>query len=163
MSTSTSRERQLLNQALTRCREHVLGNLEGLSDEDLARATLPSGWTCAGLVQHLAVDVERWWFRRVVAGEALEFHGDAWKVDPGVTGSSVLDLYRRETELADAVIAATPLDAAPAWWPADRFAGFRLDDLREVLLHVITETATHAGHVDAARELIDGTQWVVLT
>jgi hypothetical protein len=33
----------------------------------------------------------------------------------------------------------------------------------EVLLHVITETACHAGHLDAARELIDGRQWIVLT
>jgi hypothetical protein len=39
----------------------------------------------------------------------------------------------------------------------------RLDNLREILLHVIAETATHAGHLDAARELIDGRQWIVLT
>jgi len=38
-----------------------------------------------------------------------------------------------------------------------------MDDLREILLHVITETACHAGHLDAARELIDGKQWLVLT
>jgi hypothetical protein len=39
----------------------------------------------------------------------------------------------------------------------------RLDDLREILLHVIAETACHAGHLDTARELIDGRQWMVLT
>ena len=38
-----------------------------------------------------------------------------------------------------------------------------LDDLRHVLLHVIAETACHAGHLDALRELIDGRQWMVLT
>jgi Protein of unknown function (DUF664) len=56
-----------------------------------------------------------------------------------------------------------PLDNAPAWWPEDLFGSWRLNDLREILLHVIAETATHAGHLDAARELIDGRQWIVLT
>ena len=35
-------------------------------------------------------------------------------------------------------------------------------DLRYIMLHMITETACHAGHLDAARELIDGTQWIVV-
>jgi hypothetical protein len=43
------------------------------------------------------------------------------------------------------------------------FGDWRLHDLREILLHVITETACHAGHLDAARELIDGRRWLVLT
>ena len=34
---------------------------------------------------------------------------------------------------------------------------------RCVILHVITETAIHAGHLDAFRELTDGGQWIVLT
>ena len=34
---------------------------------------------------------------------------------------------------------------------------------REVVLHVLTETAVHAGHLDAARELIDGRTWLVLS
>ena len=59
------------------------------------------------------------------------------------------------TSLADAVSAASSPDADVAWWP---FPGseWTLHHLREVLLHVITETACHAGHLDAARELIDG-------
>lgn len=71
--------------------------------------------------------------------------------------------YRREIELADAIIAATSLDSPPAWWPEDLFGSWRLDDLREILLHVIVETACDAGHLDAARELIDGRQSIVLT
>ena len=62
---------------------------------------------------------------------------------------------------SDAIVAETPLDAAPAWWP-DFFGEFRMDSLREVLMHVITETATHAGHLDAVRELIDGRTWLVI-
>ncbi len=77
--------------------------------------------------------------------------------------AAVLDLYRREIERANAIISATALDAAPLWWPEDLFGSFRLDSLREILLHVITETACHAGHLDAVRELIDLRQWAVLT
>jgi hypothetical protein len=75
----------------------------------------------------------------------------------------VLDGYRRAIELADAIIAATSPDSAPAWWPENLFGSWRLNDLREILLHVIAETATHTGQLDAARELIDGRQWKVLT
>ena len=41
------------------------------------------------------------------------------------------------------------------------YAG-RLENLREIILHVLTETAVHAGHLDATRELIDGRTWLVL-
>jgi hypothetical protein len=88
---------------------------------------------------------------------------NAWQVPADLTAAAVLDAYRREIELADAIIAATSLDSPPAWWPVDQFGSWRLDDLREILLHAIAETACHAGHLDAARELIDGRQWIVLT
>jgi Protein of unknown function (DUF664) len=150
-------------------RRHVLGILEGLSDDDLRRPVLPSGWTCVGLVRHLALDVERLWFRTVMAGQpedadipgqAEEPGTDAWEVGPGVRPQAVLDLYRREIELADAVITVTPIDAPPAWWPEEQFGSWRLADLRATLLHVIAETACHAGHLDAVRELIDGRMWL---
>jgi uncharacterized damage-inducible protein DinB len=161
----TTTESQALVSSLADQRDHVLGILEGLSEEDLLRPVLPSGWTCAGLVHHLAMDVERFWFRAVVAGEPIpdEEPDNAWQVPAGLTAAMVLDSYRREIGLADAIIAANSLDSPPAWWPEDLFGSWRLDDLREILLHVIAETATHAGHLDAARELIDGRQWIVLT
>jgi hypothetical protein len=157
--------------ALMRClqgqRIHVLGAVEGLSDEALRRPVLPSGWSCLGMVQHLTLSVERLWFRAAVAGdpEAIDTGGSqdsAWQVPPGLAVGDVLDRYRHEASLADAVIAASSADADLAWWP---FPGseWRLHKLREVLLHVIAETACHAGHLDAARELIDGQQWVVNT
>ncbi|MEW2287398.1 DinB family protein [Streptomyces sp. NPDC047841] len=149
-------------------RRHVLGILEGLDAEDLRRPVLPSGWHCLGLVQHLTLDVERFWFRAVVAGNEEVIRGltsgdEAWKVGPGVPAVDVFDRYRQETERADAVISVTPADAGPAWWPHGLFGEPHLHTLRDVLLHVITETACHAGHLDAARELIDGHRWLVLT
>jgi hypothetical protein len=149
-------------------RRHVLGILEGLSDDDLRRAVLPSGWSPVQLVHHLAVDVERFWFRGAVAAEAEVNEAVApdaeggWTLPQDITCEAVMSLYRNEIELANAVIARTRLDAAPAWWPRELFGVSHLDDLADVMLHVITETATHAGHHDAARELVDGRQWMVL-
>lgn len=146
-------------------RRHVLGIIDGLAAADLARGVLPSGWTILGLVHHLALDDERFWMRAVVAGEqeAIESLSDtAWQVPDGLTTEEVLALYRAEAALTDAVIGSVDLDAEPAWWP--HFMGEQwLGSNREVVLHLITETAAHAGHLDAARELIDGRQWMVIT
>jgi uncharacterized damage-inducible protein DinB len=161
-----SHEAEDLLGPLTNQRKHVLGILEGLSEEQLRRPVLPTGWTCAGLVQHLALDVERFWFRRVMIGEQAgpdEFGDDGWQVRPEVSAAAVLDLYRREIARADEIVAATTVDTAPAWWPDFFSPEFRLHTLRQVMLHVITETACHAGHLDAARELIDGRTWLILT
>jgi hypothetical protein len=162
-------ERRALLAYLNAQREHVLGILEGLDEEALRRPVLPSGWSCLGLVRHLALDDERFWFRGIVAGEQVvidqvaEAPDDAWQVGADVPAEVVLDLYREQIGLSNAIIAATPLDAAPAWWPGDLFGDWRLDNVREVILHVLTETAVHAGHLDAARELLDGRTWLVLT
>ena len=78
------------------------------------------------------------------------------------TGAEVIELYRDEIKWANALIGGMSLDAAPAWWP-DFFGEFRMNSLREVILLVLVETAVHAGHLDATRELIDDKQWLVLT
>ncbi|WP_426572286.1 DinB family protein [Aquihabitans sp. McL0605] len=149
-------------------RRHVLGILDGLDDEAMRRPVLPSGWSCVAMVQHLTLDEERFWFGAVMAGDQeaideLGAAGDTWTVAPDLPVAEVMARYRSEIERSDAIIAGLPLDAPPAWWPGELFGDWRLDDLREVLLHMIVELACHAGHLDAARELIDGRQWLVLT
>jgi hypothetical protein len=157
-------EKGALAATLDSQREHVLGVLEGLSEDDLRRPALPSGWTPLGLVQHLTLEVEQFWFRGAVAGEPLTLtSGDeAWQVRADVPAQAIIDQYRDEIARADEIIAATPVDAMPRWWP-DFFRNFPPRPLRSTILHVITETATHAGHLDAARELYNGDQWLVLT
>ncbi|MEW1648697.1 DinB family protein [Streptomyces sp. NPDC091219] len=166
--TALDAEVSVLLRVLDGQRRHVLGTLDGLDEEALRRPVLPSGWHCLGMVQHLALDVERFWFRAVVAGDEKVIGGltsgdEAWNVAPGTRAVDVLDGYRQEAELSDAVITTAPAGAALAWWPHDLFGEPHLHTLRDVLLHVITETACHAGHLDAARELIDGQRWLVLT
>jgi hypothetical protein len=160
-------EAPLLLSYLGAQREHVLGIVDGLSDEDLRRPVLPTGWTCLGLVQHLAVDVEEFWFQEVFAGEPVDPGGlgegpaAGWQVPDGARTEEVLGRYRRAAARADEIVGASSLDAEPAAWP-DTFGSWRLANLRTMLLHVIAETACHAGHLDAARELLDGRTWLRL-
>jgi hypothetical protein len=149
-------------------RAHVLGILDGLDEAALRRAVLPSGWIPLALLNHLAFDDERFWFRGVVAGEREVIEPveqgahDGWTLDPGVPVEEVFARYRREAALADAIIADSDLDGGPAWWPTSVFGdGFRLRTIREIVLHHVVETATHAGHLDVVRELVDGRQWIV--
>ncbi len=160
-----SAETRALLSCLNSQRDHVLGIVDGLADDALRTPVLPSGWTCLGLVRHLTLDVERFWFRAVVAGEDLDLESgnDGWRVAADESAEAVLEAYRQETWLADVIVAATALDAGPVWWPDALFGDLPRRDLRQTLLHVITETACHAGHLDAARELIDGRTWLILT
>ena len=165
----TSTEITALLASLNSQRRHVRTILEGLDEEALHRPVLPSGWNCVGLVRHLALDVEQFWFRGAMAGEAdviawaTNDHEEPWNAGPDVAAKDVFDLYERETALADAVITSGTPDAPLAWWPAELFGPAHLHTLRDVILHVIAETACHAGHLDAVRELIDGRKWLVLT
>ncbi|MEO6411762.1 MAG: DUF664 domain-containing protein [Pedococcus sp.] len=161
----TSPDLALLLDYLQGQRRHVLTAFDGLSDEDLQRAVLPSGWSGVQLLHHLALDDERFWVRAMIAGDAEAQAGlseNAWLVPEGLSVSDVRELYLREAELSDEVLAEVDLDAAPAWWP-DFMGEQRMHTNRDVLLHVMVETAAHAGHADAVRELIDGKQWVVIT
>lgn len=160
-------EKKLLLGYLNGQRNHVLGILDGLTEEQLRAVVLPSGWTCRELVHHLAVDDEAFWFRGTVAGQqemkdAVAGHQDGWHVPEELSGANVIALYRKEIEQSNAIIEAAELDAAPAWWPQELFGDWKLADLQDVMLHMIVETAAHAGHLDAARELIDGRQWMVI-
>jgi len=128
-------ESQTLLFYLSAQRDHVLGILEGLDEEALRRQVLPSGWTCLGLVRHLALDVERFWFRGIVASEQTVIDGlavapdDAWHVGVDVPAAAVFDRYRQEIDRANAIITATRLDTAPTWWPPELFGDWRLHNL----------------------------------
>jgi uncharacterized damage-inducible protein DinB len=163
MGMDTGKERIALLDQLAAQRQHVLGIVEGLSEEQLRRPLLPSGWHCLGLIKHLTVSDEHYWFRCVVAGEPWEsIPNEDWQVAPHESAADVFAGYREAARRSDAVIAAADLDAAPAQPdPVWHSWGRDFPDVRTVLLHVVTETAVHAGHLDAVRELIDGRQWVV--
>ncbi|MEU1601561.1 DinB family protein [Streptomyces sp. NPDC005708] len=155
-----------LKGALDRQREHVLGIIQGLSQEDLRRPMLPSGWSCLALLRHLTLDVERFWFPGVIAGEpdvTGQFTAGAqahWHLPETMSAQEVFADYREAIARADAVLATATPEQEPAAWPVQIWPTWRLPDVRHILIHVLTEVACHSGHLDATRELIDGTTWL---
>jgi uncharacterized damage-inducible protein DinB len=144
-------------------RRHVTDQVEAMPAADRRRSRLPSAWTPLGAVRHLALDVERVWFRAVMAGEDVDLPQgyEGWTAPPEQSDADVLAQYTDECRKATAAVQGMSLDQEPRWWFAN--AGDPpYTSLREVLLHVLVETATHAGHLDVCRELGDGGQRLVL-
>lgn len=134
--------------------------LAGLDARQLATPVLPSGWTPLGMIEHLGC-AERHWFQQVALGDAdpLPWPDDADEEDAGFTTprspEAVFGFYRDQITRANAVLASLPLSTRPL---GDHGQGDtqQITDLRFIVLHLIEETARHLGHLDAARELIDG-------
>jgi hypothetical protein len=154
---------QVLLDFLAAQREAVLAIVAGLDEEAWHRSVVPSGWTPAGLVEHLG-GAEWHWFQGVVTGakpEPAPGDEDLPPYDPTAAficdepSAEILAFYRQQCASSDAVLAVTPLSAAPRGKHGvpgrDEPA-----DVRWVVLHMIEETARHAGHLDIARELLDG-------
>jgi uncharacterized damage-inducible protein DinB len=156
-------EGQALLAFLNAQRVSVLAIVDGLGEDDLRAPVVPSGWTPLGLIEHLG-HAERHWFQRVAMGSAAPL---PWPNDPDddededapFTTSRptemVFAFYRDQIERANAVLASTPLSARPIG-RHNREGADEVTDLRFIVLHMIEETARHAGHLDIARELIDG-------
>jgi hypothetical protein len=143
-------------------REAVLAIVAGLDEEAWHRSIVPSGWTPAGLVDHLG-GAEWHWFQAVVAGAEPEpppGDEDLPPYDPtaafvsDLPSAEIIAFYRDQCAQSDAVLAVTPLSARPRGKHGD--PDNEPPDVRWVVLHMIEETARHAGHLDIARELLDG-------
>ncbi len=95
-------ETELLLDFLNEQRQHVLGILDGLAEEQLRRPVLPSGWHCLGMMKHLALADEHYWFRSVVGGESFGYFPEGknaeWQLDPGESAKDAFGLYREEIE-----------------------------------------------------------------
>ncbi|GLW22200.1 hypothetical protein Mame01_22430 [Microbispora amethystogenes] len=149
-------EKDTLLMFLEAQRASVLAIIEGLDDEALTTPLLPSKWTPLGLVEHLGY-AERHWFQEIACGSAEPLpwpDGDVPLTTPRPP-SKVFAFYRDQCERSNAVLASMPLSTPPRGrHPAP--LGDEITDLRRIVLHMIEETARHAGHLDIVRELIDG-------
>ena len=147
-------EKDLLEGFLDWYRAAVILKVNGLSKEQATRRLVPTPTTLLGIVKHLAY-VERFWFQMRMAGQDLpdpssDEDPDAdFRIEPEETVDGLLAFYRESIAASKAVA-----------------AGFRLEDvardprpkvtLRWIMIHMIEETARHAGHADILREQIDG-------
>jgi Protein of unknown function (DUF664) len=138
----------------------IIGTLDGLDEATMRRSVVPSGWTFAGMVQHLT-RMTSFWFDHVLSGDPfVPPPGDDFDVAPDVDVASLVEQFALAGERGPTRVADLRLDGAPAWWPVDTFGPWRLRSVFEVLHHLTVETATHSGHLDAARELVDGRTWL---
>ncbi|MEU6074781.1 DinB family protein [Micromonospora sp. NPDC047074] len=154
--TRTGDERAVLESFLDFHRGVVLRKLRGLSDADAARRLVPSATTVAGLVKHLAL-IERNWFPCLFAPGPGDVHLSTEE-------EAVASFTLADEDTVERL--ATTYEQACA--RSREIAGrFDLDhvvphpqlgdvSLRWVLVHMIEETARHAGHADILRELTDG-------
>jgi hypothetical protein len=155
---------ELLRGFLRGQRESVLAIVEGLDEEAWHRSIVPTGWTPAGMVEHLG-GAEWHWFQGVVAGRAPELPGDLDEDEPPYDpmtvvfttdepSAEVIRFYRDQCAQSEAVLDATPLSAQVLG--KHGLGDFEPRNVRWVVLHMIEETARHLGHLDIARELLDG-------
>jgi hypothetical protein len=145
-------ERTALLGFLDAQRRSVLAIVEGLDDAAIRNHVVPSGWSPLGMIEHLT-GAERFWFQRVVAGRSGVLEGQVSDAEPRT--ETVLATYRAECARSDAVLAPLALGGRPAGEIPDGMPE-EIADVRTIVLHMIEETARHAGHLDIARELIDG-------
>jgi Protein of unknown function (DUF664) len=133
--------------------------VDGLTLDQARTVMTPTGMAPLGIVKHLGW-VERGWFREIFAGEDVESldgeddNSAEFALGTDDTVDSILAFYRTEIEHSKRVVAgSSSLDALSA-----RATKYREHvSLRWVLVHMLEETARHAGHLDLMRETIDGT------
>lgn len=155
-------EREMLISFLDYYRAVMIDKASGLSESQLHSRLAPSTLTLGGMLNHLAV-VEHWWFSECFKGEDREepWASAPWDEDPDwelntaneIPTAELFDRYAMAIERSRAVLAtvedledrsARTNDSGEPW------------SMRWILVHMIEETARHAGHADLIRESLDG-------
>jgi hypothetical protein len=139
-----------------------------LTDEQAGRRTTVSELCLGGLIKHVTAS-ERNWAGFILNGPSamadfdamteadLAAWSDTFRMLPGESLAGILADYADVARRTDELIAALPdLDAAQPLPRAPWFEAGAHWSARKVLLHIITETAQHAGHADIIRESLDG-------
>jgi uncharacterized damage-inducible protein DinB len=157
----TSEERELLLRFLQRKREQVVATASDLSDEQAAWTPQGRLLPIGGVINHLTHVEWRWIDGRYLG---CEFPPREEEFQIGEASlSELIDAYWRRSQRTEEVVREAPSLDAPCMGtegtfpPAHVLFGFSEPvDLRWSVLHLIEETAHHAGHADATREMLDG-------
>jgi uncharacterized damage-inducible protein DinB len=165
-------ERADLLALLAESRRFLRFTARGLTDEQARQRTTVSELCLGGLIKHVA-EVERGWADFIVGGssalggvsemteEDYAKRAEQFRLLPGETLAGVLENYAQAAGRTDDLLTALPdLDASHPLPAAPWFAEGEQWSARRALLHIIAETAQHAGHADIIRESLDGAKTI---
>ncbi len=161
-TVSGLRERQDLLQTLEQHRGFLRYTVRNLSEEQARQRTTASALTLAAIIKHVSA-VEQGWMDFVLEGASAmgqkseEDYVREWTVQPDETLALLLERYAAVAARTEGIVRELPsldvdhaLPSAPWFEPGARWSA------RRVLLHILAETAQHAGHADIIRESLDG-------
>lgn len=160
----TNAEATTLLETLAQHRSFLRYTVRDLTDEQAAGRTTASELCLSGLIKHVA-NVERSWMEFVVHGtDAIAMTdgdqsewSDQFRLVEGETLAGVLEEYEKVAQRTTEIVSSLPnLEIAHALPPAPWFKPGARWSARRVLLHILAETAQHAGHADIIRESLDG-------
>jgi uncharacterized protein DUF664 len=163
-ATQTDPERADLLAGLGTARHFLRFTVGDLTDEQARQRTTASELTLGGLIKHVAA-IESGWVDFILAGpstmtgseDRMARYADGFKLLPGETLAGVLAGYAEVARRTDDLVASLPdLNLSHPLPPAPWFRPGEKRSARRVFLHIIAETAQHAGHADIIRESLDG-------
>ncbi|MGI5232693.1 DinB family protein [Actinoallomurus sp. CA-142502] len=175
-------ERTDLLAQLATARAALINTTRGLDDEQAGERPTVSALCLGGLIKHVASTEEAWTrfvlegpsamrydlpsgvtWADIAAGTAREFpqwmidHQNEFRMLPGETLAGILERYEQVAARTEEVIATVPdLSAAHPLPEAPWHESGAAQSVRRTLMHIIAETAQHAGHADILRETLDG-------
>lgn len=159
-------ERADLAETLAKHRALLRQTTRGVTDEQAAERRTVSALSLGGIIKHVS-QAERGWARFIVEGPSdsdvtsdeasIQAYLDGFRMLPGETLAGLLDDYAAVAAATDELLRTLPdLDAGHPLPEAPWFPPGAAWSARRVLLHLIAETAQHAGHADIIRETLDG-------
>ena len=159
---TTTSERESLGQYLDYQRETILLKTEGLTKEQFGQRIPTSSLTLAGILYHLALNEEGWFEVDFLGHEPrADFQGIDWDADPDYEFRTALEkepdwLRRRYRDACNRARQVTAAAGSMDDLSVSTRIGGKPYTLRWLMMHLIEETARHAGHADLLREAIDG-------
>ncbi|PRY48699.1 uncharacterized protein DUF664 [Geodermatophilus tzadiensis] len=159
--TALTTERADLLETLRTHRAFLRFTVRGLTDEQATRRTTASQLTLAGLVKHVSCTEATWADFAVRGAEAFaattpEVWAQEWVLQPGETLAGVLADYEEVAARTDELVGTIDLDLSHPLPEAPWFEPGAVRSARRTFLHLVAETAQHAGHADILRESLDG-------